>query len=305
MMSPSDEHVSADQGVAPRLRVACQTYTWQMVGTRWLGRLEPILDAVAAAGYAGVEVTWQVLGPWLDRPRDARRALSARGLDLAAVALSPSSGWTDAALIAEEEALVGRVLDFVSVFPSPRLGLGGGRLIGAATHPEDAVPPPSSDDPARSAAFERMLTRYRAAAHRAAGRGVAVHIHPTSTADSLIRVRADYDRLVGGLSELLTGGVVQLGPDTAHIVRGDQEPAAFVARYAGWVGHIHLKDAGARGGPYLPLGSGDADIAQVVRRLQAAGYTGWVVAEEESEAAAADPSDAVRAARAYLHALGL
>jgi len=283
-----------------RLRVACQTYTWQMVGTRWLGQWEPILDAVAAAGYEGVEVTWQVLGSWLDRPDDARRACSERGLELAAVALSPTSGWTNDALLADEEALVWRVLDFVSVFPSPRIGLGGGRLVGEVAYPEETVPPPSQDDPRRSAAFERMLTRYRATAQRAASRGVAVHIHPTSTADSLIRVRADYDRLAAGLTDLLASGVVQLGPDTAHIVRGDQEPAAFVAQYADVIGHIHLKDAGARGGPFLPLGTGDAGIAQVVRALQAAGYAGWVVAEEESEAAAADPSVAVRAARIYL-----
>ena len=31
---------------AGRLRVACQTYTWQMVGDRWLGQLEPVLAAL-------------------------------------------------------------------------------------------------------------------------------------------------------------------------------------------------------------------------------------------------------------------
>ena len=276
-----------------------------MVGARWLGQLEPILDAIAAAGYEGVEITWQVLGEWLDRPEAARRAFEACGLELAAVAMSPTSGWTDESLIADEETLVGRVLAFLSAFPAPRVGLGGGRLVGAAGFPEDTVPPPSSANPQRAAAFERMLARYRVTAQRAAEQGVAVHIHPTSTHDSLIRVQEDYELLADGLRELLVSGEVQLGPDTAHIVRGDQSPAAFVERYAALIGHIHLKDAGARGGPFLPLGTGDAEISTVVERLRAAQYTGWVVAEEESESAAADPSQAVRAARTYLRSLGV
>jgi inosose dehydratase len=290
---------------APPLRVACQTYTWQMLGNRWLGRLEPVLDLIASAGYQGVEITWQMLGAWLDRPRAARRQFDAHGLELAALALSPPSGWTDPGLTVDEEALVDRALNFLAAFPAPRLGLGGGRLVGRAGYPEDTVPPPASTDPHRSAAFDRMLVRYRRAAALAAGRGVAVHVHPTSTADSLIRVRADYDRLAAGLADLLDSGSLQLGPDTAHIVRGDEPPIAFVNRYARRIGHIHLKDAGARGGPFAPLGSGDADIPAVLNALRAAGYAGWVVAEEESEGAASDPAAAVQSARTYLLTLGV
>ncbi|MCC7371202.1 MAG: sugar phosphate isomerase/epimerase [Chloroflexi bacterium] len=264
-----------------------------------------MLDAIAAAGYEGVEITWQMLGPWLDRPDKARRAFDARGLALAAVAMSPTSGWTDDSLIPEEEALVGRVLRFLAAFPSPRIGFGGGRLIGGLAFPEDVVPPPSAADPARSAAFDRMLARYRLTAERAASRGVSAHIHPTSTVDSLIRVQADYDRLADGLADALAAGLLQLGPDTAHVVRGDESPARYVERYAAHIGHIHLKDAGARGGPFMPLGAGDAEISTVVERLRTAGYGGWVVAEEESESAADDPATAVRAARAYLRSIGV
>lgn len=292
-------------GETGKLRVACQTYTWQMVGDRWLGQLEPVLDAIADAGYAGVEITWQMLGGWLDRPEEARQAFEARGLELAAVACSPSSGWTDPTLIAEEEALVGRALDFLAAFPNPRLGLGGGRLVGSIGYPEDSVPPPSAANPDRSAAFDRMLARYRVTAQRAVERGVNVHIHPTSTHDSLIRVRADYERLANGLADLLASEVIQLGPDTAHIVRGDEAPAEFVGRHVRRIGHIHLKDAQAHGGPFVSLGTGNAGIAAVVGQLRTAGYAGWVVAEEESAGAADDPATAVRAAREYLRTLGL
>ena len=35
------------------LKVGCQTYTWEMLGDKWTGTVDDILDLVAAAGYAG------------------------------------------------------------------------------------------------------------------------------------------------------------------------------------------------------------------------------------------------------------
>ena len=35
-------------------------------------------------------------------------------------------------------------------------------------------------------------------------------------------------------------------------------------------------------GMYRPLGSGDADIAKIIRSLEAAGYTGWYVLEQDT-----------------------
>ncbi len=271
------------------IRAGCQTYTWQMHGDRWLGRLDEILDAIAAAGYAGVETTWQMLGPLLDRPEGVEAKLAARGLALAALALSPPTGWSDRSAEADELVLADRAIGFAAHFPGARLALGGGRSIGGRP-----------DDPAAyDAHFEQMTRMYHRVAELALGRGVPAHVHPTSTPDSLILVRAEYERLVATLDPAR----VQLGPDTAHITRGDEPALDFVARHAERIVHIHLKDARA-GGDYAPMGEGDADIPAVARLLAERGYRGWFVAEEESESRGADPASAVRASRDFLRRLG-
>ncbi|MDP8921453.1 MAG: sugar phosphate isomerase/epimerase, partial [Chloroflexota bacterium] len=167
--------------------------------------------------------------------------------------------------------------------------LGGGRSIGG--RPRDRA--------AFDARFEQMVRMYHQVAERALARGVPVHVHPTSTPDSLILVKAEYERLVAALDPSRVG----LGPDTAHITRGDEPALDFVARHTERIVHVHLKDAHA-GGDYAPMGSGDADIAAVARLLAERGYAGWFIAEEESEASGADPAAAVRASREYLRRLG-
>lgn len=40
-----------------RIRIACQTYTWEMLGAAWQGQVTDLLDGIAQAGYAGIETT--------------------------------------------------------------------------------------------------------------------------------------------------------------------------------------------------------------------------------------------------------
>lgn len=39
------------------IKIGCQTYTGEMLRERWRGTVDNILDAVAAAGYQGIEIT--------------------------------------------------------------------------------------------------------------------------------------------------------------------------------------------------------------------------------------------------------
>jgi inosose dehydratase len=67
---------------------------------------------------------------------------------------------------------------------------------------------------------------------------------------------------------------------------------------AGRIRHVHLKDVDGRlaeqvrtggvaygaavaEGLYRPLGSGSVDVAEVVRRLEAAAFPGWYVLEQD------------------------
>jgi sugar phosphate isomerase/epimerase len=270
-----------------RPRVGCQTYTWQALlehgGERW--PFEAIVEAIAAAGFEGLETTPTMLGDLFDQPERCRALLEANGLQLAALALSSPSGWTNPAREAEDLAVAERAIRFLEPFGlGARLALGGGRST-------------TSADP--EAQFEQMLRRYHQVAEQAVARGVVVNVHPTSAPGSILRTRADYDRLAAALDPRL----LSLGPDTGHIVRGDEAPLAFIQRLVERITHVHLKDAYA-GGDYAFMGSGDADLPAVLAYLRQCGYTGWLIAEEESEASRADPAGSVRACREYLRALG-
>ncbi|HEX8095394.1 TIM barrel protein [Jatrophihabitans sp.] len=98
---------------------------------------------------------------------------------------------------------------------------------------------------------------------------------------------------------LLESSDVELCLDTGHLLIGGMQPIELLDRFAGRVGHVHLKDVrtavagpvaagrvsyldAVRAGLYAPLGAGDLDIAAIVAALEAAGYQGWYVLEQDS-----------------------
>jgi inosose dehydratase len=87
--------------------------------------------------------------------------------------------------------------------------------------------------------------------------------------------------------------------DTGHMAIGGQDPVAFAKEAMERVGHVHLKDvrldmvppvlrrevtlmAATQAGLFTPLGQGDVDILGVVQTLEAAGYQGWYVIEQDT-----------------------
>lgn len=87
--------------------------------------------------------------------------------------------------------------------------------------------------------------------------------------------------------------------DTGHMAIGGQDPVAFAKEAMERVGHVHLKDvrldmvppvlrrevtlmAATQAGLFTPLGQGDVDILGVVETLEATGYDGWYVIEQDT-----------------------
>jgi inosose dehydratase len=136
---------------------------------------------------------------------------------------------------------------------------------------------------------------------------------------TLIERRADVWRV-------LEGSDVRFCLDTGHLALGETDPAEFAAAAGPRVAHVHMKDIddliGARlranelglvpavkAGLFKPLGDGDAPIAETVHVLEAAGYDGWYVLEQDTSVASADlgsgvgPAEDVRRSRTFLLAL--
>ena len=85
------------KGKSTRLRVGCQTYTWEMLGDRWTGSADDLLAGIADGGYAGIEITDTMIGHYADRPEAFAAALEKHGLTLVAFACGSASGFTEPA----------------------------------------------------------------------------------------------------------------------------------------------------------------------------------------------------------------
>lgn len=251
-----------------------------MLGPDWNGNLDAVLDAVAAAGYDGIEVTNRTIGAYRDDGAGFARALAGRTLRLSAIALSVPSGWTVPESQEDDLAEVARWTSFLQQFPGVPLALGGA----------------TSHQPAGTAAVFasacRLYNDVGALGYRA---GVPVLVHPTSHGASILQTADEYARLLDALDPT----TVHFGPDTGHMLAGGQDVVAQVERYLPRIRQLHVKDA-RRDGTWAPFGHGDLDIDGLLRLLVASGFDGWLTIEEEDDSARADPAAAVARARQEL-----
>ena len=234
-----------------------------------------MLDAVANAGYAGID-----LGPpgYLGTGDELRGALERRGLTLAGgwIELEPGSGSQDAleATLACFDAAPppdGRLP------PRPTLAVDG---------PADAVTGrPGTLD---ADEWKAMTARVSQAVTTCRQRGYEPTFHHhvgtwVETPDQVDRLLEDVD--------------VDLCFDTGHLALGGGEPVADLTRWRSRINHLHIKDvdleeagriaaAGEpllevwRRGAFRPLGEGDVDVDRMLESVGS--FDGWLVVEQDT-----------------------
>ncbi|RWB59612.1 sugar phosphate isomerase/epimerase [Mesorhizobium sp.] len=260
------------------LKVGCQTFTWEMLGDRFTGGPDDLLKAIAEGGYAGIEITDTMIGHYADRPSQFAAALKSAGLTLVSFAFGSKSGFTLKNEIGADLETAKRWIDFAAVFPGALVSMGSATVV--------------SDGP-RNDKFAIAAEIYNKAGELGRKAGVQVVVHPSSHHNTLLFDRADYDRIFGLIDASLVGWV----PDTGHILRGRQDMADTLTTYRDRIRYVHLKDVDAAG-TWAMLGKGVCDTAKVIEIASAApNFNGWLVLEEESETAAADPAIAVKTNR--------
>lgn len=96
--------------------------------------------------------------------------------------------------------------------------------------------------------------------------------------------------------------------DTGHLAIGDVDPVAFARDVGDKVAHVHLKDVdlsladrvtagemsllgAVQRGLFRPLGRGNLAITEVVTALEASGYDGWYVLEQDTAIMGDEPPD--------------
>lgn len=254
------------------MKFGCQTFSWQMSYEKYAGALPAICSVIRTSGFRGVEAETCMLGTYYDDPPRLRSLLAESGLELAALTLVlPWRQWGETA---EEKAEADRLLNVLKHFPEAMLVL---------------VQMPGKN---RSDLRHRqmcLLECVNAIGRRAAAYGIVTAFHPNSSPGSIFRTREDYDVLFDGLDARYVG----YAPDTGHIANGNMDVAEVIRQAQPLIRHVHFKDIGADG-QWRKMGEGIIDHRAIVRLLKKSGYDGWIMVEEESAEAVADPDGVTR-----------
>jgi sugar phosphate isomerase/epimerase len=267
------------------LKVGCQTFTWEMLGKNWNGGPDDLLEAIAEGGYAGIEITDTMIGHYADSPDNFAASLKKHGLTLASFAMGSKSGFTVRQEIESDLRTTQRWIDFAATFSGALVSIGSATVV--------------SEGP-RAEKFEIAAEFYNRAGELGKASGVHIAVHPSSHHNTLLFDRADYDRIFSLIDKNLVGWV----PDTGHILRGHADILDTLRTYQDRIRYLHLKDVDANG-KWAMLGKGICDTPAVIDIVAAAPrFNGWLVLEEESDTAAADPATAVKTNRETMRRYG-
>jgi inosose dehydratase len=158
-----------------------------------------------------------------------------------------------------------------------------------------------------------FLQLLNCAKHNCAQGGLQATLHPHM--GTFVQTPREIERVLNGCD-------ISLCLDTGHIRAGGGDPLELARAHPYRIGHVHLKDVdgrlaaqvrageisyaeAVRRGMYVPLGQGDVETEKIIRTLEAAGYTGSYVLEQDVMLAEEPPEGkgpivAVRQSLAFL-----
>ncbi len=248
------------------IKLACETYTWQMPGESYKGKLDHIMKVTSAAGFYGIEPETSFFGDFAD-PMKMKDTLQKYNLELAV--LCHVEDWRNSKETAEEKERAEQWMNFLAHFPETIYLL---------------VQMPGTD---RSDLIERqqnLLSCVNAISQRAHDRGIECSYHPNSPEGSVYRTEEDYEILLDGLDSKLIGYT----PDVGHIAKGGMEPMSIVKEYREYINLVHYKDMHING-EWAQTGEGALALKDITQYLVDTNYEGWIIMEDECVEAITDP----------------
>src|SRR5688500_18001896 len=220
-----------------KIKLACETYTWQMPGEQYKGRLEHIMEVAANAGFKGIEPDSSFL-KHLSDPALMKAALQKYELELAVFCYVED--WLQSKETPEEKGRADAWLKFIEHFPNALFLM---------------VQMPGKDRENLQERQKNLLLCVNAIAKRAADIGIKCSYHPNSPMGSVYRTEEDYKILLNGLDSRVIGYT----PDLGHIAKGGMDPLSIVKQYHHLVNCIHYKDMNSDG-TWAPMGDGIIDF---------------------------------------------
>lgn len=249
-----------------KIEVACETYTWQMPGESYKGKLDHIMGIAKQAGFQGIEPETSFFGELSD-PVKMKETLEKHDMDL--VALCHVEDWRNAKETEEERSNAAKWMDFLAHFPDTIYLL---------------VQMPGDNRRDLEERQQNLLSCVNAVAERAYDKGILCSYHPNSPEGSVYRTKEDYEILLHGLKSEWIGYT----PDVGHIAKVDMDPLSIIKEYRSLINLIHYKDI-YDNGQWAPTGKGIIDFRGITRYLIDTDFEGWIVMEDECDQAINDP----------------
>jgi sugar phosphate isomerase/epimerase len=249
--------------------------------------LEQAIDAIASAGYAGIELMADV--PHLyppkytsdDRQR-VRQHLAHRNLIVSNInafthfadgdTYHPTWIEEDPTLIKKRVGHTLNCIDLAAEFGAATVSLQpGGALIGTTLTPDEAM--------------ERFAQSLRPCVERASQRGVILAIEPEP--GLLLQTSQEYETFKRRYFD--EEPTIRMNCDIGHLFCVGEDPADVIRGLPEEIVHVHLEDIGSnRVHQHLAPGKGAIDFARVFQALDDISYRGWVTVELYPYEAAAD-----------------
>jgi inosose dehydratase len=249
-----------------KIKLACETYTWQMPGEQYKGKLEHIMDIASRAGFKGIEPEASFLRHLSD-PQKMKDALHKYNVDLAVFCYVDD--WRSEKETPDEQKRADAWIKFMEHFPEALFLL---------------VQMPGKDREDLQRRQHNLLSCVNAIAQRSAHKGIKCSYHPNSPMGSVFRTEEDYKILLNGLKS----SVIGYTPDVGHIAKGGMDPLSIVREYRELVNCIHYKDM-YTDERWAPMGEGAIDFIGITNYLEQTGFEGWIVVEDECDMAITDP----------------
>lgn len=249
-----------------KIRFGCETYTWQMPGEQYKGKLDHILAICQQAGFTGIEPETSFL-QHLEDPVLLKESLDKYQIELAALAVVED--WLYPKETKEELARSEKWIQLLKHFPNTILVL---------------VQMPGKDRSNLEERQQNMISCVNAFAKRASEQGIICSNHPNSPDGSVFRTAEDYEILLNGLDERYIGYC----PDVGHIAKGDMDPLEIIRKYRSTINLVHYKDM-FEDGRWALTGEGIIDFDNITLELKNTGYEGWIIMEDEFDEAIDDP----------------
>lgn len=291
---PSSTTEAVDTAAVLGGRVAAAPISWGVCEVPGWGHVLPVDDVLGEMASLGLSCT--ELGPpgfLPDDPAELRAVLAGHGLTLVGGFL---------AVVLHDAARVEESLEETRRCVAQLAAGGAEVMVLAAATGLDGYDerPVLSDDEWATLISTAAAVRDIAAAH---GLRTALHPHVGTHVEQLAEVE-----------RFLADSDLSLCLDTGHLLIGGGDPLALVQAHAARISHVHLKDVdasvakrvrageitymeGVQADLYTPLGDGDVPIADIVRALQAVGFDGWYVLEQDTALPNGDGDNALRGLR--------